>query len=79
MHKAEKEIVKRNLAVLFESAEKDKLDSIFKCLVPRERKILEYRYKYGMCWEFIPEKVGFSRMQCFRIHDKALERIQNFL
>lgn len=31
-----------------------------------------------MGWDFIPEKINYSRMQCFRIHNTALEKIKSF-
>lgn len=44
----------------------------------RERDIIYYRYKDGISWDFIPEKVRLSRMQCFRIHNKAIEKLWEF-
>ena len=79
MNKVAIEIIKENLAIWFKLPQNSKLDKVFRELSSKERKILEYRYKYGMCWDFIPEKVKFSRTHCFRVHNKALDKIHKFL
>lgn len=42
-----------------------------------EKKILSLRYRSGLCWDNIPDIVHRSRKQCFRIHDKALEKLMS--
>jgi len=45
----------------------------------RERHIVYYRYRDDISWDSISELMRLSRMQCFRIHDKALEKIHGYL
>lgn len=52
---------------------------ILQALNKRERDIIYCRYNDGMCWDYISEKVGLSRMHCFRMHDRALKSIYEFL
>lgn len=54
-------------------------DECLEVLNEKERTIICYRYVDGMSWDFIPDKVRFSRTHCFRIHDKALEKMLKFL
>ncbi len=44
----------------------------------RERDIIYYRYKDGIKWELVAKKTGLSRIQCFRVHNKAVEKLWDF-
>lgn len=41
-----------------------------------EMKVIKYRYIYGMTWELLAEKIGYSYTQAHRIHKKALKNIK---
>ena len=41
-----------------------------------EMKVIKYRYIYGMTWELLAEKIGYSYTQVHRIHKKALKNIK---
>jgi len=70
-------------ALALDSAELIKLEGRVYAALSRlskpERDVINLRYKYGISWDFIAEKVNFSRMQCFRIHNRALEKIKDLL
>ncbi len=51
------------------------IDSWVSFLEYDEQKILTLRYCDGLSWDYIPDIVHKSRMQCFRIHNKVLRRI----
>ncbi len=79
MTKAEKEDIKRKLILWYENSGNNEIGDILKRLIMRERKIIEYRYRDGIYWDFISEKMNLSRMQCFRIHNSVIERIYKIL
>lgn len=41
-----------------------------------QRMVLLYKYEQYLSFEEIAEKMNYSRMQVFRLHKKALERIK---
>ena len=50
------------------------IDSLIAFLGQEEKKIITLRYRDGLSWDYIPEIIHKSRMQCFRIHNKVLSR-----
>lgn len=55
-----------------------KLNSIEKalnCLDPSERRVIELRYFNGLSWPQVAAKSGYSERSCFRIREKAVDRV----
>ncbi len=50
------------------------IDSLIAFLEQDEKKIITLRYRDGLSWDYIPEIIHKSRMQCFRIHNKVISR-----
>lgn len=42
-------------------------------LKPEEIKLIKLRYREGFSWDYIPEIIHRSRMQCFRIHNNIIK------
>lgn len=40
-----------------------------------ERRVITARYIDGIRWDFIPGRVHISRMQCFRLKNKAMKKM----
>lgn len=51
------------------------LDSWVSFLKLDEQKIITLRYKDGLSWDYIPDIIHKSRMQCFRIHNKVIRKL----
>ena len=79
MSKEEKNKIKRELILWYETGEDEKVGNALKKLILKERQIIEYRYKDGMYWDFIAEKTEYSYTHCFRIHNKAMEILWEIL
>lgn len=47
-------------------------------LEPLERDLIRYRYVDGLMWRDVSEKIGYAQRQTHRIHDKILEKLENF-
>ncbi len=56
---------------------KAQIDSLIAFLGQEERKIITLRYRDGLSWDYIPEIIHKSRMQCFRIHNKVISQWNN--
>lgn len=54
---------------------KANIDSWVSFLEHDEQKILTLRYRDGLSWDYIPDIIHKSRMQCFRIHNKVINKI----
>ena len=54
---------------------KASIDSWISFQEREEQQILTLRYRDGLSWDYIPDMVHRSRMQCFRIHNKALDKL----
>ncbi len=55
-----------------------KLNSIEKalnCLDPSERRVIELRYFNGLSWPQVAAKSGYSERSCFRIREKAVNKV----
>lgn len=76
MVKEEKKKIKEKL---FNLGEKIKEDNCLKCLTKVEREIICYRYADKMEWEKIANEVNYSKMQCYRINDRAFEKLKEVL
>lgn len=76
MRKEEKKKIKEKL---FDLAEKIRGNACLKCLTEVERNIICYRYADKMEWENIAKKVNYSKMQCYRINDRAIEKLREVL
>lgn len=50
------------------------IDSFIAFLEHDEKKIITLRYRDGLSWDYIPDIVHKSRMQCFRIHNKVIDK-----
>lgn len=44
-------------------------------LEPKESMILRLLYVEGLKWDEVAERACYSRMQCFRIRDKGIEKL----
>ena len=44
-----------------------------------ERRVITARYIDNIRWDYIPGKVHISRMQCFRLKNRALQKMCDFL
>ena len=64
----------RNQLELLNTAEKEMYEAL-KCLNKIEYNIVNFRYLKGYRWEVIAIKVSYSRPGCFKIRDKALQKI----
>jgi len=53
------------------------IDSLIAFLEQDEKKIITLRYRDGLSWDYIPEIIHKSRMQCFRIHNKVISKWNN--
>lgn len=51
------------------------IDCWISFLTPDEAELITLRYKDGYNWDYIPEIVHKSRMQCFRIHNKIIKNL----
>lgn len=51
------------------------IDSVMSFFESDEKKIITLRYREGLSWDYIPEIIHKSRMQCFRIHNRVIERL----
>lgn len=51
------------------------IDCWISFLTPDEAELIKLRYKDGFSWDYIPEIVHKSRMQCFRIHNKIIKNL----
>ncbi len=76
MAKEEKKKIKEKL---FDLGERIREDDCLKCLTEIEKKIICYRYADKMEWENIAKKVNYSKMQCYRINDRAIEKLKEVL
>ena len=56
---------------------KAKVDSFLSFLNREEQRIITLRYKDGLSWDYIPNIIHKSRMQCFRIHNKVIGKWWN--
>ncbi len=52
------------------------IDSVISFFESDEKKIITLRYHEGLSWDYIPEIIHKSRMQCFRIHNKVIEKLR---
>jgi len=55
------------------------INIMFDQLVPEEKTITEYYYIKGYNWSKIAGMVHYSRAECFRKRDSALQKMQLFL
>lgn len=55
------------------------LDRFILRLSDEEQELLKIRYIEECGWDYIPMKIHISRKQCFRIHDKILEKMKDML
>lgn len=55
------------------------VDKAITILESDERKIIYLRYDKGLSWDSIPRVIHKSRMQCFRIHNKVLDKLSEVL
>lgn len=46
-------------------------------LSPNERRLFRLRYLQGMKWDAVCDELGYCRQQVFRIHKKALRKLEN--
>ena len=44
-------------------------------LKDNEQVVIIFRYVQGMSWRKIESKINYSYKQCFRIHDRAIEKM----
>lgn len=58
-------------------AEKEALDKAVAKLTTVEKRILILRYLDKKSWDYINVMTGYSRRQCFRIHNYSVERLFN--
>lgn len=45
------------------------------CLEPSERRVIELRYFNDLPWAQVAAKSGYSERSCFRIREKAVDRV----
>jgi len=55
------------------------IDSKVSFLKGDEKKIITLRYKDGLSWDYIPDIIHKSRMQCFRIHNNVIRKFNDEL
>ncbi len=53
------------------------IDSRVSFLKRDEKKIITLRYKDGLSWDYIPDIIHKSRMQCFRIHNNVIRKLND--
>lgn len=51
------------------------IDSWVSFLETDEMKVITLRYREGLSWDYIPDIIHKSRMQCFRIHNKVIGKL----
>ncbi len=44
-----------------------------------ERELLRYRYLCGLTWEKIAERMNYEVRQIYRLHGRALQRIEDYI
>jgi len=44
-------------------------------LPPAQRAVMHARYIEGLDWHVVAREAGYSRSQCHRLHDKALQEM----
>lgn len=54
-----------------------KTTDLLRDLTPDEYKVIEARYIDGIKWDFVPGRIAYSRKQCFRLHDTAINKMIN--
>lgn len=52
---------------------------IYSNLTVSEVYFLRLRYVFGICWDLLADKLNYSRMSCFRIHDRILKKLYTVL
>lgn len=55
------------------------VDGAVNLLENEEQKIIYLRYRDGLSWDYIPDIIHKSRMQCFRIHNRVIDKMCNML
>lgn len=56
-------------------AEKQKMESLLEGLTAEEQEFIFLRYEKGYGYDYISLKIHMSRAQCFRVNDKALDKL----
>lgn len=46
-------------------------------LSPNERRLFRLRYLQGKKWDAVCDELGYCRQQVFRMHKKALRKLEN--
>lgn len=57
-------------------AKKEKMDGIISELGLVEQRIMRMRYIEKKSWDYINVMTGYSRRQCFRIHDEGIGELR---
>lgn len=52
-----------------------RVEDMLSVLSRDERRVITARYIDGIRWDFIPGRVHISRMQCFRLKNKAMKKM----
>lgn len=58
--------------------EKDYIEGRLNLLTPQEHEIIDLRFFQGLQWGVLRRKVRYERAQCFRIYNKAIEKIRSY-
>lgn len=67
--------IKRLKEEIEEILNKTALVDYWLSFLPREEaEIIVLRYKNGLSWDYIPDIIHKSRIQCFRIHNRVIKK-----
>ena len=55
--------------------EKQKVDKMMEALTAEEQHFIFLRYEKGYGYDYISLKIHMSRAQCFRVNDRALDKL----
>ena len=58
------------------SREMSRVERAVDSLEDRERRVLRARYLEGLSWDRIYEVVGYEQAQTFRIHKRAIQKLE---
>ena len=64
----------------YENISKDQMTGLkyaVSCMQEKEQKIVKYRYKDGMCFRAIGEKLGISGTRAVQLHNRVLWELRN--
>lgn len=53
------------------------IEAAIESLMPNERRLFRLRYLQGKKWDAVCDELGYCRQQVFRIHKKALAKLEN--